>query len=596
MACEYIIGIDLGTTNCVVTYSSVTKNSPINLLPIPQYVGPGQYESSELMPSFLYLPSFTEISPRDISLPWENDAPAIIGKYAQARAQDTPQRVVSSVKSWFCQPNVDKHKSLLPSPAANDVNRLSLLEAYTYFFEHLKQSWSHQFPKASLFRQKIIITIPASFEPVAREMTVEAARLCDFEDVTLLEEPQAALYSWIHNNHDQWKDSLAVDDTILVIDVGGGTTDFSLIQVCAHEQQLRLERVAVGNHILLGGDNMDLLLAHMAQKRLLDAGCRLETWQFQSLIHSCRHAKEKLFSDEMLTEFPIIVADRSSNLFKNTIQTTLTKIQIQQNVIEGFFPRNRMDEHPRQETRYGLNRFALSYTQDPAITKHLAAFLSVQSEAKGAFIAPKAILFNGGVFKTKHIRQRLLEVVNHWLNDAGLPSAIELTGVQYDTSVAYGATIFGQAQLGHNIKIYGGSSHAFYIGIETPMPAIPGFRPPIEALCIAPQGMEYGKLLSYRQEIFSLVVGEPVQFHFFRANNRVQDKAGTVIHNWEQLGLVEVGILTITLSAQNYRRGEIVPVYISVMHTEIGTLELFANAIETDEQWKISLETKASQH
>jgi hypothetical protein len=262
-------------------------------------------------------------------------------------------------------------------------------------------------------------------------------------------------------------------------------------------------------------------------------------------------------------------------------------------ILEGFFPKNDFNDHPKKDMRHGLNKFSLNYAQDPAITKHLARFLSVRASEGEKLIAPSAILFNGGVFKPKGVRDRLLNIVNYWLSSEGFPATIELKGNEYDTSVAYGATIFGQAQLGYNIKIYGGSSHAFYIGIESSLPAIPGFTPPIEALCIAPQGMEYGKHLYYRQECFSLVVGEPVQFRFFMSNRRVQDQLGTIVQNWQEAGLVDIGTITITLSAKNYCRGEIIPVYISAMHTEIGTLELFATAVDSAEQWKISLETVA---
>ena len=588
---KYIIGIDLGTTNCAVTYKTIEAESEIQALDIPQYNAQGQYENQALMPSFLYIPNQAEITLADINLPWQSDSTIIVGQYAKAKAQTTPNRIISSAKSWLCQPSIDKRKALLPYQAAEGVERISPLEAYTHYFEHIKNTWNNQFPKAQLFQQKITITIPASFDPAARDLTAEAARLCDFENVTLLEEPQASLYGWINHHQETWRETLEVDDIILVIDVGGGTTDFSLIQVEDHDGTLGLKRIAVGDHILIGGDNIDLMLAHIIQQRLLDAGQSLAPWQMQALVHSCRDAKEKLLSDESLKEIPVVIPGRSSKLFSNAVQSLLTRQDIEDIILDGFFPAVDIDEHPKKNIRTGINRFSLNYAQDPAISKHLALFLSKQASQSESFVAPKVVLFNGGVFKPTILRQQLISNINRWLKKAKKPIATELMGAEYDTSVAYGATIFGNALIGHGIKIKGGASHAFYIGIESPMPAIPGFEPEIEALCIATQGMENGELVTYDGEIFSLIVGEPVEFRFFAANRRADDKLGDIISNWEEAGLLELSPLCLTLSATNYKKGQLVPVHISALHTEIGTLELTAHALENKDQWKIAFET-----
>ena len=588
---KYLIGIDLGTTNCAVTYKSIGDDESIHYLEIPQYSNQSEYEAHKLMPSFLYIPNELEISLADIELPWCSENTIIVGEYAKLKAQTTPSRVVSSVKSWLCQATLDKRKALLPYKAAEGVERISPLEAYTHYFEHIKLTWNAEFPQDALFKQKITITIPASFEPAARDLTAEAARLCDFEHVTLLEEPQASLYGWIHAKEDKWRDILAVDDMILVIDVGGGTTDFSLIQVEDKEGELGLRRIAVGDHILIGGDNIDLMLAHMIQQRLLDGGQRLESWQAQALVHSCRNAKEKLLADEDLQEISVAVPGRSSNIFANTVQASLSQGDIEHVMLQGFFPDVEVADHPKRNMRAGMSRFSLSYTHDPAITKHLAFFLSKQAKEEGDFIAPNAVLFNGGVFKPAILRQQVLKMINRWAKKAKKPQAIELSDASYDTSVAYGATIFADANMGNGIKIKGGASHSFYIGIESPMPAIPGMEPPIEALCIATQGMEAGEAISYDVEPFSLVVGEPVEFRFFAANHRPQDQLGDIFSDWEKAGLMELSPLRLTLSADNYNKGVSVPVYISALHTEVGTLELTAHALENSDQWKIAFET-----
>ncbi len=587
---KYLIGIDLGTTNCAVTYKKIADDTEISTLAIPQFMAKNQYESKTLMPSFLYLPNALELSLDDIALPWQSETTILVGEYAKTKAQTTPNRVISSVKSWLCQATIDKRKALLPYQAAEGVERISPLEAYTHYFEHIKKTWNSAFPDAPLFQQKIIITIPASFEPAARDLTAEAARLCDFEEVTLLEEPQASLYGWIHD-HEKWRDQLTADDVILVIDVGGGTTDFSLIKVEDEEGTLALRRIAVGDHILIGGDNIDLMLAHTVQQRLLDGGQRLEPWQMQALVHSCRNAKEKLLSDQSLNEIAVSIPGRSSNIFANAVSETLTKKDVEKIMLQGFFPEVAIEDHPHNAPRTGLSRFALSYTQEAAITKHLALFLSKQAKADEKFITPTAVLFNGGVFKPQVLRCQLMQIINKWLTKEGHPEACELGHAAYDTSVAIGASVFADALQGNGIRIKGGASHSFYIGIESPMPAIPGFQPQIEALCIAVQGMEAEEELVYEAETFSLVVGEPVEFRFFAANHRADDCLGDIFTDWEQAGLIELSPLRLTLSADNYANGTSVPVHISAMHTEIGTLELTAKALENNDQWKIAFET-----
>lgn len=587
---KYLIGIDLGTTNCAVTYKKIADDAKVNSLAIPQYITKGQYESKTLMPSFLYIPSALEIGLEDINLPWQSETTILVGEYAKVKAQTTPNRVISSVKSWLCQPTIDKRKALLPYQAADGVERISPLEAYTHYFEHIKKTWNSSFPDAPLFQQKVIITIPASFEPAARDLTAEAARLCDFEDVTLLEEPQASLYGWIHGNK-KWRDQLSAEEVILVIDVGGGTTDFSLIKVEDEEGNLVLRRIAVGDHILIGGDNIDLMLAHTLQQRLLDGGQRLESWQMQALVHSCRNAKEKLLSDQNLNEISVSIPGRSSNIFANTVSEILTKQDVERIMLQGFFPEIDIKDHPKSAPRTGLSRFALTYAQEPAVTRHLALFLSKQASQEQNFIAPNVVLFNGGAFKPKVLRAQMMKTINRWLEKEGKPLARELDHSAYETSVAIGASVFADALLGNGIRIKGGASHSFYIGIESPMPAIPGFQPQIEALCIATQGMEAGEELIYEEETFSLIVGEPVEFRFFAANHRPEDQLGDVFADWEQAGLMELSPLRLTLSADNYSNGTSVPVHISARHTEIGTLELTAKALENNDQWKIAFET-----
>ena len=506
---QYSIGIDLGTTHCVLSYLDLhSDDKSVQVLNIPQLTQPGVIEEKSQLPSFMYMAHDAELPAHDLALPWDDKPDTITGTLARQLGQKTPIRLVASAKSWLCHSGVDRHADFLPAGSPEEVNKVSPLEASFEYLQHLKNAWEMQFPDAPLSAQKVTITIPASFDPAARELTAEAANFVGFEHLTLLEEPQAAVYNWLRASGDNWREQVSLGDIILVVDIGGGTTDLSLVAVAEEAGQLSLNRIAVGDHILLGGDNMDLALAYRLKAKLDQQGKSLQPWQIQGLTHACRDAKEQLLSDNAIDSVTITVPSRGSKLLGGTLSTELTREEVQSTLIEGFFPAVSINEHPQAARRGALTQKGLPYAQDPAISRHLAAFLSRQAEAAddifadplasinnstaSDFIKPTAILLNGGVLKSPLIEQRLLGTINQWLSSAGSPEARLLSETDLDLAVSTGASYYGFAKQEGQLRIRGGIASSYYVGIESAMPAIPGIEPPLEALCIAPFGMEEG--------------------------------------------------------------------------------------------------------
>jgi molecular chaperone DnaK (HSP70) len=501
---------------------------------------------------------------------------------------------VSSAKSWLCHDGVDRRGPILPQGAPDDVERISPVEASFRYLDHLGEAWQAEHSTA-FGEQEVILTVPASFDAAARDLTVEAAYAAGLDDVTLLEEPQAALYAWIAAAGEGWRQHLGPGDVVLVIDIGGGTTDFSAIAAVETDGVLELHRVAVGDHILLGGDNMDLTLAHVLSQKLEQQGKKLDRWQLVSLAHACRSAKERLLSDDSLHRVPIAIAGKGSSLLGSAISTELTRGEVETVLVKGFFPEVEASASPGQRARTGLTQLGLPYAADPAITKHLAHFLTRQAHAltgpsTGALLHPTAVLFNGGVVKSKTLRERLVSVLNGWLEADGAKAARVLPGDDPDLAVARGAAYYGLVKKGRGLRIRGGTARAYYVGIESPAPAIPGFEPPVVALCVAPFGMEEGTRAELPPHELGLIVGEPVRFRFFGSSVRREDAAGAELDDPSVLD--ELSPIEVTLPAEGRRDGDVVPVRLSAQVTAVGTLLLEAVPIEPlspDERWKIEL-------
>ncbi|HTI18882.1 MAG TPA: Hsp70 family protein [Trinickia sp.] len=608
---RYSIGIDLGTTHSALSYVDLSasdgEKTRHGVLSISQLTAAGAIEELELLPSFLYVPHESEFAPGDLTLPWTSTRDFVVGEMARSRGAGTPIRLVSSAKSWLCHPGVDRRAGILPSDAPPEVTRVSPLESSMRYLAHLREAWDYAHPDAPFIEQDITVTIPASFDPAARELTAEAAEAAGYGRMTLLEEPQAALYSWIQKSDGAWRKQVRVGDVILVVDVGGGTTDLSLIAVVEREGNLELHRVAVGDHILLGGDNMDLALAHIVARKLAAQGTQIDAWQLRALTYACRSAKETLLSSTDADVVPLVVPSRGSKLIGGSIRTELTRAELTQTLLEGFFPQVEASARPVHRPRAGLTQLGLPYAQDAGITRHLAAFLSrqvaalaeldglQQTQGEGAsFLRPTAVLFNGGVFKSPLLVERLLGTLNGWLAAEGAAPARLLAGADLDLAVARGAAYYGYVKRGKGVRIRGGTARAYYVAVESAMPAVPGIEPPVQALCVAPFGMEEGTEAELPAQEFGLVVGEPVHFRFFGSSVRRLDQVGTLLDVWSPDELQELEEIQATLPQEGRMAGEVVPVKLHARVTEAGTLELEAIPRGTNERWKVEFDVRGT--
>lgn len=621
---KFSVGIDLGTTHCVMSFVDThDEDARVEVMPIPQLTAPGTVETRSQLGSFLYQPHEHEMNPQSRVLPWSSEPKALVGAIARNLGSKTPIRLIASAKSWLCHAGVNRRDAFLPAGSPEEVEKVSPLRATELYLEHLKDAWNHSNPNHNLADQDVTITIPASFDPAARDLTAEAARNVGFVHLTLLEEPQAALYNWIDNSNDKWRDEVEVGDIVLVVDIGGGTTDLSLVEVTEDDGNLTLNRIAVGEHILLGGDNMDLALAYRLKMKLAQEGKELQPWQVQAMTHACRDAKEALLNDSELQSVPIVVPSRGSKLLGATLKTELTQEEVQQTLVDGFFPQVAITDHPVQRNRGALTQMGLPYAQDAGITRHIAAFLSKQANAlstseNGAeaaqdfnpfanmpgmpgadaaqsadFIKPTAILFNGGVLKSKLLATRLEDTINEWLIEADAEMAKRLTGVDLDLAVASGAAYYGSVRRGQGVRIRGGIASAYYVGIESAMPAIPGMAPPMEALCVAPFGMEEGSSVDVPSQEFGLIIGQPVNFQFFGSTVRRDDLAGTHLDYWAPEELEELPEIQVTLPVSEGRReGEVVPVTLASRVTELGTLYLEAIAADNGQKWHVEFDVR----
>ena len=610
---KFSVGIDLGTTNSAVSYVELSRSAPRGteqaMLAIPQVTAVGTVEAKSLLPSFLYLPNAQEFPAGALRLPWSTKEAAategVVGEFARAHGAKVPARLVSSAKSWLSHAGVDRQSAILPWQAPPEVQRVSPVEASRRFLAHLRSAWDAQFGDSPLAEQEVVFTVPASFDAAARDLTLAAAQQAGLHNVTLLEEPQAAFYAWTEQMGERFRKQVHPGDVILVIDVGGGTSDFSLITVTDRNGEVELTRVAVGDHILLGGDNMDLALAYGVNQRLAAEGKKLDAWQFNALTFACRQAKEAMFADTSLARTPLVVPGRGSSLIGGTIKAELTREELTRVLTDGFFPAAAVSELPKTARATGLTQMALPYAQDAAITRHLAAFLTRQARALVAahnvpvsiegktFVHPTAVLFNGGVFKSPVLKQRVIDVLNTWLaGDGGKPLS-ELAGAELDLAVARGAAYYGWARHGHGLRIRGGTARAYYVGVESAMPAVPGIEPPVRALCVAPFGMEEGTKADIPPQEFGLVVAEPTRFRFFSSSVRRDDPVGALIDDptagdeFEELAPIES-----TLPAESGNAGRLVPVNLQAAVTEIGTLELRCLEKNGPGKWKLELNVR----
>jgi molecular chaperone DnaK (HSP70) len=586
---DYIIGIDLGTTNSALAFTPVAKRNEsahVELFLIPQLANPGEVSSFDLLPSSLYIPGASEFVEGALALPWNVQPDYIVGQLAKARGVENASRVVSSAKSWLSHQNADPTQPLLPLAAPDGISKISPVEASRQYLLHLRAAWDAAHPDSKLENQTVLITVPASFDAAARDLTQRAAKQAGYPEVTIIEEPQAAFYAWIGRNPN-WREQVKPGDLILVIDIGGGTTDFTLISVTEKGGGLQLERVAVGEHLLLGGDNMDLAVARHAEQQFAGKGIKLDAIQFHSLWQQCRAAKELLLSgnSDSALQQPITILGRGTGVVGGTLRGKITRDEVRNLLLDGFFPEVASDATPQRQRRGALMEVGLNYAADPAVTRHLAQFLRQAGDAH-----PTHMLLNGGVLQASAIEQRLFDVVNSWTQQPIIELHNESKQADLMRAVAYGAAYYGLAKTGNGVRIRGGVPRTYYVGIESSLPAVPGFAAPMKALTVVPFGLEEGSKVQLPQRRFALVVGEPAEFRFFSSLERKNDTPGTLI---EEISgdLEELAPIEVFLPAKDGEREEVGPVTLESNVTETGMLELWCVAAD-GRRWKLEFNVR----
>ncbi len=606
VAAKYCVGIDLGTTNSVVAYAEVgteNKSPEIRLLPIPQIVGPGQIESLTSLPSFLYLPRDNEVDTLriDASMLPSGELPTsfpdpregVVGVYAREQSADNPQRVVVAAKSWLCHTKVGRTDAVLPWQSPAEVPKVSAFECTRRYLQHLIAAWHAAFPDAPIDQQHVVLTVPASFDPAARDLTRQAAIEAGLSDqFVLLEEPQAAVYRYLAATDGTWRETLRPNDTLLVVDVGGGTTDLTLIGVAEDNGDLVLRRQAVGHHLLVGGDNMDLALAYQAAEKFRVQGHELDPWQSTSLWHACRQAKETLLAANGPAEHSISVLGRGSSLIGGTITVAISQDEASGTLVEGFFPMCDREARPQANVQSGFQDIGLPYESDPAITKQVAAFLGDHlNRDAGDQSGVTHLLLNGGVFRSEAISARMQSTIASWFDK----TPVALSGVaDLDHSVAIGAAFYGWTKQSGGIRIRGGTAKSFYIGIETAGLAIPGAPRPLRAVCVAPQGMEEGSEAEVPGQEVGVVVGTPARFRFFSSTMRSEDQPGTRLDRWSPDELQESEPIELTLESDrdDGDSRSFVPVRFQSRVTELGMFELWCHSSQSDRRWKLEFNAR----
>lgn len=642
---RYLIGIDLGTTNSALAYIDLASGKSgalgapaIQPFAMPQLVAPGEVMPRPLLPSFLYLPGVHDLPAGATALPWDPQANYAVGEFARNHGAKVPGRLVTSAKSWLCHAGVDRTAPLLPWSAPPDVQRISPVEASMRYLRHMVQAWNHvmadKHHEYRLEKQPVVLTVPASFDDVARTLTVEAARKAGIENLTLLEEPQAAFYCWLATHSAEEAGQLKPGDHCLVVDVGGGTTDFSLIQAAELEGSLTFVRQAVGDHLLLGGDNMDLALAKFIETKLPGAG-RLDAAQYGMLTQACRQGKEALLGPGAAEKYSVSVMGRGRAVIGGSLHATLTGEDVRRVIIDGFFPSVPADAEPTRGARAGLHEMGLPYVNDPAITRHLASFLKRQLSGGGTTVAPNAILFNGGVFTPAVLRDRVVEILHQWFGPSSGGRGengwrpLVLTNPSLDLAVAWGAAHFAWLKHTGGRRIGGGIARSYYLGIQAddgrpnregeaparPAPAesaspqdgsagAPPSQPSpsqsapqptsegkVTVLCVVPQRLEEGQEIYLSKPELELSLGQPVMFPLYSSTVRASDKAGDLLEV-APTQLLQMSPLHTVLRGGKRSGTKSVPVTLASRCTEIGTLELFCVAKGGQNRWRLEFNVR----
>ncbi|NVM20959.1 MAG: hsp70 family protein [Desulfobacterales bacterium] len=602
---RYVIGIDLGTTNSAVCYIDTGKDpfgggNAVQTFAIPQLIAEGEVAERGGLPSFLYVSMGHDLPEGSLDLPWVQGRDFAVGELARMQGAKVPGRLVSSAKSWLCHSGVDRTAPILPWGDVGEVEKRSPVETSALYLGHVRDAWNHVMAGGDATKmfeqQELILTVPASFDEVARELTLEAAKKAGFSHVTLLEEPQAAFYSWIARHEADWDKIVGPGTVILICDIGGGTTDFTLICVREGEAAPVPERIAVGEHLMLGGDNMDLALAGLVESRMLgNSEKRLDSLRWHILTSLCRSAKEKILGDRRLQSVPISLPGRGRDVVGGALSGSLNLEDVQDAIIKGFFPHTQPNEAPMRNTRIGIHEWGLPFAADPIIPRHLAAFLrSHQTKGEGSSLPlrPDAVFFNGGVFTADTIRERLVEILSAWFSRAGQAewSPVVLENNVPALAVARGAAYYGMVRRGRGIRIVGGSPRSYYVRV-VPTDATEEEPGQITAVCVIPRGMEEGEEVDIESPAFEVLTNRPVSFSLYSSSSRTGDLLGRVLATSED-SLFQLPPLYTVLRFGKKGVVRKIPVYLCARLTEIGTLELSCHSRVTDHRWKLQFKIR----
>jgi molecular chaperone DnaK (HSP70) len=595
---QYIIGIDLGTTNSAVSYVDLQApgDRKIKLFKVPQLTGPGEFSARPVLPSFLYIPGPYDIAKEAVSIPWKREDDNFVGTFARDHGSKVPARLVSSAKSWLCHSNVDRRSRILPWGSGSEVFKVSPVQATAAYLRHIKNSWNiTKGDDADLYleNQVIIITVPASFDEVARDLTLEAASLAGLSRVTLLEEPLAAFYNWLIGHEQRWSEFVQPNELILVCDVGGGTTDFTLIMLREVEGSPRFERIAVGDHLILGGDNIDLALARLVESRVSKKKLSLSGDRWKTLCHQCRQAKEIILDGEAESK-RITIMGEGKKLIGDTISVNLKREDVEKTIVEGFFPLAEPQAADKKAERKGITEFGLPYEQEPAVTRHLGLFLErhredAESILNRPFRAPDLILFNGGSLKSQVIQERIREAIRHWFKekDAEIPRVLE--NPDPDLSVALGASYYGLVKIGEGVRVGSGSARSFYLGIgvqENAQDTVP------KAICLVERGLDEGSRIELPDKKFEVLANQPVSFDIYSSSFRSGDRCGDLVAIDDSL----TALPPIQTVIQYGKKGEktAIPVQIEAAYTEVGTLALWCRSGVSSHRWQLQFQLRGA--
>jgi len=566
-AIKYLVGIDLGTTHTVVAYTEAEKSNAsqaIKIFDIEQLIAPGEVAARSLLPSVRYHPAEGELSEADIGFSATGET-AVIGEAARVLGAKTQGRFVTSAKSWLSHPSVDHTAEILPWGSADETQKVSPLDASASYLAHVRTVWAHKFPDAPLEKQTIVITVPASFDEAARSLTLEAAKIAGLPDIRLLEEPQAVCYDWLRRKAGNIKQALENVHLLLICDVGGGTTDLTLIKIEQGQGEPKLTRIGVGDHLMLGGDNIDLALAHLAENRITKGTRKLSAANLSQLLEQCRIAKERLLAEDAPEQINVTLLGGGSKLIGGSQTAQLTKAEVRQMALDGFFPLSGLDDLPDRK-RSGVVEFGLPYAAEPAISKHIAAFLNLHSDAATEALGhkgkvPDAILLNGGVFRSQPITQRIIELINSW----GDQQSVLLENQHPELSVAFGAVSYAIARRDKKLKIGGGSARSYFLLVDTD-----NKKDQQKGICVLPRGSEEGAEVILKEQKFALRIGQPVRFHLASTTGDTKYQPGQ---------LVEISddrfnsLPPLAVAFEGEDKGEIT-VQLAVTQTEVGTLKI----------------------